>query len=319
MQEISRSILTLTEKEQQCVAFLLAPPYIRKILEITSPSWITGGTVRDCLFFCEKAHQTRHQTGHDHSIDIATALPFSALCQALSSHGIAIKKENLQHKSLQAQIAPECSADITSLRIDKTTDGRHAVTLPTEDIYVDSLRRDFTINALYLTKSGQIFDFHNSKEDLQNRNLRFIGDPHQKLEEDILRLLRFFRFLSPFQDQTIPFDPHILCAILAHREKLSRLSAMRLTVEFKGLLQTPDPQFALSHMQKMGILDKVYFPIASKIPQLSSGHGWKERLITLLEHSSIEPLIALKKFELKRSDRLYIAAHFKDDGRDGRS
>ena len=126
-------------------------------------------------------------------IDIATVLMPEEVIERCENAGIAVVPTGLKHGTVTA-IWRKKTFEITTLRKDVETDGRHAVVLYTDDWKMDAARRDFTMNALYLDKDGIIHDFFNGVEDVKKQHVRFIGDPHMRISEDVLRIFRFFRF-----------------------------------------------------------------------------------------------------------------------------
>jgi poly(A) polymerase/tRNA nucleotidyltransferase (CCA-adding enzyme) len=125
----------------------------------------------------------------------------------------------------------------------------------TDDWRADAARRDFTINAMSLTRSGDIFDYFGGIGDLRAGILRFVGDPSTRIAEDYLRILRYFRFLARYAGG--PADPSALAAIRAGVPGLARLSAERVWSELVGILAAPDPRAAIGLMADLGVLPAV--------------------------------------------------------------
>jgi poly(A) polymerase len=141
-----------------------------------------GGCVRDALL---------DRPVND--VDLATdALP-EAVVAGLEAAGIKAVPTGLQHGTITA-VSSHRPFEITTLRHDVETDGRHATVAFTDDWEADAARRDFTINALSLSRDGTLHDPFGGEQDLRDGIVRFVGDPRQRIEEDVLRLLRFFRF-----------------------------------------------------------------------------------------------------------------------------
>jgi len=145
--------------------------------------------------------------------------------------------------------------EVTSLREDIKSDGRHAVVAFGEDWHRDAQRRDFTMNALYCDAQGMIYDVVGGLEDVKARHIRFIGAAHQRIEEDYLRILRFFRFFA-YYGEGRP-EQEAMRAIVRQREGLKNLSAERIWGELKKLLQAPDPHRALLWMRQSGVLSLI--------------------------------------------------------------
>ena len=147
--------------------------------------------------------------------------------------------------------------EVTTFRKDVETDGRRAVVAFTEDIADDAARRDFTMNAIYARPDGTVVDPLNGLPDLQARRLRFIGDAEERIREDYLRTLRYFRFHAWYGNQAEGFDPDALAAIAATLEGLDTLSRERVGTELVKLLSAPDPAPAVATMRQIGVLSHV--------------------------------------------------------------
>ncbi len=200
-----------------------------------------GGCVRDALL--------GRQVG---DIDVAVDIEPLAVMDALASSDIRTVPTGIAFGTVTALLA-ERTVEITSLRRDVETDGRRAVVAYTTDWHADSERRDFTMNALYCDREGKIWDFHDGQADLEARRIRFVGDPDQRIREDVLRILRFFRFHAQLGFPHI--DPQGLAACTRQRALLPLLSAERVTKELFKLLQADDPVPVLEAMDHVGILD----------------------------------------------------------------
>lgn len=131
--------------------------------------------------------------------DIAVNCDILKLCNILSNHNIKIIKTGIKFSSITAIINTR-KYEITSLREDINCSGRHCDTQSTSSFEIDSKRRDFTINALYVSQYGELFDYNNGLNDLQNNRIIFIGDPQTRIKEDFLRIFRYYRFCSKYND-----------------------------------------------------------------------------------------------------------------------
>ncbi|MDN5927239.1 MAG: CCA tRNA nucleotidyltransferase, partial [Hyphomicrobiales bacterium] len=145
--------------------------------------------------------------------------------------------------------------EVTTLRADVETFGRHARVAFGRDWKADAERRDFTINALYAEANGTIIDLVGGLADVESRTLRFIGDPEARIREDFLRILRFFRFFAWYGAGRPDSEGLKACARL--KEGLKQLSAERVWSELKKLLAAPDPSRALLWMRQAGVLGTV--------------------------------------------------------------
>lgn len=201
-----------------------------------------GGCVRDTI---------AHRPIKD--IDLATPLPPDQTVSLLQKAGIKVIPTGIDHGTVTAVGAQGTHYEITTLRRDVETDGRHATVAFTDDWYADAARRDFSINALSADLEGRVYDYFNGLQDLGAGKVRFIGLPAQRLEEDILRLLRFFRF-SAFYGADGALDGNALEACRVAAPKLATLSGERIAQELFRLLQAPDPATMLMVMQGQGIL-----------------------------------------------------------------
>ena len=147
--------------------------------------------------------------------------------------------------------------EVTTFRKDVETDGRRAVVSFSDQIEDDARRRDFTMNALYADRSGHLIDPLGGLQDAMNRRLRFIDDPVQRIREDYLRILRFFRFFAWYADPGEGADPEALNAIANLADHLGALSVERVGAEMIKLLSAPDPLMALRLMERTGVLAQV--------------------------------------------------------------
>ena len=144
---------------------------------------------------------------------------------------------------------------ITTMRSDQNTDGRHADVVFSDDIKKDAERRDFTINALYADSTGKIINPIGGLEDFNTLAIKFIGDPNNRIQEDYLRILRFFRFHAQFSELVTQFDKVALDAIKKNQDGLKKLSKERIWSELKKILSTSNPARSLYKMSQLGILE----------------------------------------------------------------
>lgn len=206
-------------------------------------SRFVGGAVRDTLIGLPVA-----------DLDLATTHSPETVVTLLEAEGIKAVPTGIAHGTITA-ISRGTSVEVTTLRRDVTTDGRRATIAFTDDWREDAARRDFTINALYASpETGQIFDWFGGLDDLAARHVRFIGDPFQRIAEDHLRILRFFRFLARFGDTP---DPAGLDACTARANDLMALSRERIRDELLKLLVARDAVRVLRLMIDRGVLKPV--------------------------------------------------------------
>ncbi|MCA0904143.1 CCA tRNA nucleotidyltransferase [Qipengyuania aquimaris] len=202
-----------------------------------------GGAVRDTLL--GKAI---------HDIDLATTLVPHAVIDRCKEAGIRTVPTGIDHGTVTA-VLPDGPVEITTLRRDISTDGRRATVAFAEEWREDAARRDFTINALYAhPQTLEIDDYFGGLEDMEDRRVRFIGDARERIREDHLRILRYFRFQARFGDA--PEDEAIAaCSQLAHT--LKGLSRERVAMELLGILSLPDPRGSIALMAEHGILEVI--------------------------------------------------------------
>lgn len=200
-----------------------------------------GGAVRDTLL---------GQPVKD--IDMATTLEPDEVMVRLKRADIHRVPTGIEHGTVTA-VLPGGPVEITTLRHDVSTDGRRATVAFAEDWREDAARRDFTINALYADPlTGEIFDYFGGLADLAARRVRFIGDARQRIREDHLRILRYFRFQARFGSQPADAEAESACCELA--ATLKGLSRERVGMEMMNLLGLPDPAPTVARMAELGVL-----------------------------------------------------------------
>ncbi|MBB4006347.1 CCA tRNA nucleotidyltransferase [Allorhizobium taibaishanense] len=187
-------------------------------------------------------------------IDLATTLVPSEVTARAQAAGIKAVPTGIGHGTVTLVVKGQ-PFEVTTLRRDVTTDGRHAEVAFGTDWQEDAERRDFTINALYADASGEVIDLVGGLKDIENGTLRFIGDARQRIAEDYLRVLRFFRFFA-WYGRGRP-DAEGLRASAAARDELHRLSVERVWSETKKVLLAPDPGRALLWMRQAGVLTAI--------------------------------------------------------------
>lgn len=213
------------------------------------PARLVGGAVRDALLGLSVQDQ-----------DFATPLAPDRVAALARQAGLKAVPTGLAHGTLTI-VSHGKPFEITTLRRDVTTDGRHAEVAFTDDWQADAARRDFTINALYADpETLELFDFNGGLADLQSRTVRFIGEPATRIAEDHLRILRFFRFHARFGVGEP--DPAGLSACIAARNSLMALSRERIRDEMFKLLATDNPLPTLQVMLDGGILA----PVLPEVP-----------------------------------------------------
>lgn len=208
-------------------------------------------------------------------IDIATHDPPERVMTLLERAGLRAIPTGIAHGTVTAVVG-KAHFEITTLRCDVETFGRHARVEFTDDWAADAARRDFTINALFCRPDGMIFDPFDGLSDLGAGRVRFVGDPMQRIDEDVLRLLRFFRFYAHYGRP--PPDVDALAACRAQAHKLPSLSGERVCGEVVKLLKAPDPASVLLLMRGERVLPHL-LPEADNIGRL--------RMLTFIEERGL--------------------------------
>jgi len=221
----------------------LADPALRAVLAALPHARLVGGCVRDALL------------GRPvHDLDLATPDPPEAVMAALREAGLKAVPTGLAHGTVTA-VSDHRGFEVTTLRRDIATDGRHAVVAFTDDWREDAARRDFTINAMSMTSDGTVVDHFGGLADLEAGRVRFVGIAAERIAEDYLRVLRFFRFHARYASG--PPDAEALAVIRAAVPGLARLSAERVWSELKRILTGPDPADTVALMRAAGVLAAV--------------------------------------------------------------
>ena len=199
-------------------------------------------------------------------IDIATPDPPERVLALIERAGLKAVPTGLAHGTVTAMSRGR-PFEVTSLRIDVETYGRHAKVAFTDDWQADAARRDLTINALSCAPDGRIFDYFGGLEDLRAGRVRFVGDPRERIREDYLRLLRFFRFHAHYGRGTP--DPEGLAAAGELAPEGAGLSGERVRAELLRILAAPDPVPVLDLMAARGVLG-VFLPEAARTAALAA-------------------------------------------------
>lgn len=184
-------------------------------------------------------------------VDFAVTTHPEETMARLSAADIRVIPTGIEHGTVTA-VLNDVGYEITTLRKDIETDGRHAVVAFGTNFEDDAKRRDFTINALYVDRSGVVYDYVDGLSDIETMNLRFIGVAGERIQEDYLRILRFFRFFAWFGKHRP--DAEGLKASMRHKEGIKSLSAERIWAEMHKLFSAPDPSRALLWMRQVSVL-----------------------------------------------------------------
>ncbi len=253
----------------------LDAPGTRAVFAALAPArvWAVGGAVRNAV------------TGRAVTdIDLATdALPEVVMARA-GAAGLRAIPTGIDHGTVTI-LSGGIPHEVTTLRRDVATDGRRAVVAFTDDLALDAARRDFTMNALYLTQDGTVVDPVGGLPDARAGLVRFVGDARRRIAEDALRILRFFRFHATCGDPALGIDAEGLAACAAAVDRLAALSRERVGWEIRKLLSAPDPAPAVAAMAQAGVLgavlpgaDATHLPV---LVHLEPAPRWLRRLAIL--------------------------------------
>ena len=219
-------------------------------------------------------------------IDIATDATPETVSAIAESAGFKVIPTGIDHGTVTV-IAGGLHHEVTTFRRDVATDGRRAVVAFSADIAEDAARRDFTMNALYALPSGEVVDPLGGMADLRARRVRFVGEAQQRIREDYLRILRFFRFHAVYGDPTAGIDAEGLAACAELADGISGLSRERIGAEVRKLLAAANPAPSVAAMAQTGVLAHVLpgADIKALAPLVHFEDGiaprWQRRLIAL--------------------------------------
>lgn len=271
-------------------------PASRRVMNVLGargrPARYVGGCVRDALL---------RKPIND--IDIATPELPQTVLGLLKENEIKAIATGIEHGTVTA-VCEGRSFEITTLRSDVSTDGRRATVAFCEDWLEDAKRRDFTFNAMSLDTDGTLYDPFDGQADLKAGRVRFIGCAQDRIREDYLRLLRFFRFNAYYGKTTI--DPEGLQACEKLAEGLQQLSGERISQEFLRLLEAPRPAKWVNMMIRHDILQKI-IPDVLPHPQLEMLCAFEDqpdglrRLACLLPNNQDVMIAVAKRFRLSRA------------------
>lgn len=271
---------------------------------------LVGGVVRDTLLGLDPA-----------DVDLATRLLPEVVLERLKAAGIRAVPTGLAHGTITA-VLPSGPIEVTTLRRDVSTDGRHAIVAFTDAWDQDASRRDFTMNALYADPlTGAVFDSVDGLADLAARRVRFIGDPYRRIAEDHLRILRFFRFHARFGDA---IDQAGLEACVARANDLMALSRERIAAELLKLLVAVRAVPVMTLMVERGILRAVLPEITDPAPLAALAQREAaadvapdaiRRLAALLPPAAADAVGA--RLKLSNADRKRLVAATQGPGTEG--
>ena len=222
--------------ERECVQ-----DFMLRLTELGYKVLFVGGCIRDDLLGEEIA-----------DIDISTSASPSKVIDVAASLGFKTVPKGIRYGTVLV-VPKNFSFEVTSFRRDVSTDGRYATVAYHDDLAEDARRRDFTINAIYADRHGRILDPIEGIPDLKARRVRFVGDPKERIAEDYLRMLRFFRMGALFGDPEKGLDLDGLQAINDMASRVNSLSRERIGQELLGLMAAPNPASSVEKMVQTGI------------------------------------------------------------------
>lgn len=233
-------------------AGFLADPRFRRLIAALDrdgdETRVVGGAVRNALIGLPPS-----------DLDLATTAEPDTVILRAKAAGLKPVPTGYDHGTITVVVEGH-PFEVTTLRQDVETDGRHAVVRFGRDWSADAHRRDFTLNALSVTADGVVHDYVGGLADLAARRVRFIGDPDQRVREDYLRILRFFRFHA--FHAAGPLDADGMAAAIRNRDGLDRVSAERIGAELTKLLAAPRAEPTLAAMQAAGLLPRLLAGVA---------------------------------------------------------
>ncbi|XP_057701342.1 CCA tRNA nucleotidyltransferase 1, mitochondrial isoform X2 [Corythoichthys intestinalis] len=218
---------------------------------------IAGGAVRDLL-----------SGKRPEDVDFATTATPEEMKRMFNAAGIRmINNKGEKHGTITARIHNE-NFEVTTLRVDIQTDGRHAEVEFTTDWQKDAERRDLTINSMFLGLDGTLYDYFKGYDDLQSRTVRFVGSAEQRIQEDYLRILRYFRFYGKVALKPNEHEPETLEAIRANSSGLAAISGERIWVELKKIVICHHAAELLEMMYSLGLAHYIGLPADGNIDEM---------------------------------------------------
>ena len=241
---------------------------------------------------CVRKHLTNEKVD---DIDIATILNTDEIKEKFKNTYFNVVETGVKHRTVTL-ISKNFKLELTTLRKDLETDGRHAEVEYINDWRVDSERRDFTINAIYLDIKGNIFDPQMGTIDLKNNNIKFIGDPQKRIEEDYLRIIRFIRFKIMYNNKV---EPTTNDAIKQNLNGIKKISKERILLELYKILNLKNFVF-LNENNYLKEIFNLVFPEFDNLKRL-------ERLIEICDNSQMnkELLLAILLIDEKNSHEYF--------------
>jgi poly(A) polymerase len=274
----------------------------RAVMAALGEARFVGGAVRNALLGRKVE-----------DVDIATPLAPAEVSRRLEAAGLKAVPTGIEHGTITA-VAGGKPFEVTTLRHDVETDGRHAVVAFTADWAEDARRRDFTMNALYADAEGEVFDYVGGVADLTAGRVRFVGDATTRIREDYLRILRLFRFHAWYGAGDMDADG--LQAAAREKASLKTLSGERLQKEMLRLIEAPSPVAVLRTMSAAGILGELLggetrLPRLERLAQIDADNFFAPdavlRLAALLGAADAQRVAAAWRLSNAHAERLEAA------------
>ena len=256
-------------------------PALRAVIDaLGDAAFFVGGCVRNTLLGEPVA-----------DIDLTTPIEPGEVTRRLEAAGLKAVPTGIEHGTVTAVSGGE-GFEITTFRADIETDGRRAIVRFSTDIAEDAARRDFTMNAIYADPAGEVIDPLDGLADLLARRIRFIGEPRDRIREDYLRILRFFRFTAWYGgtgNENGGIEPEGLAACAELAEGVDGLARERIGAEIRKLLAAPDPAPAVAAMAASGVLARclpgasaaLLAPLVDLEGTAGVGADWITRLVAI--------------------------------------
>ncbi|KAK1796341.1 hypothetical protein P4O66_009410 [Electrophorus voltai] len=245
---------------------------------------IAGGAVRDLL-----------SGKRPEDVDFATTATPEEMKHMFSAAGIRmINNKGEKHGTITARLHTE-NFEVTTLRVDVLTDGRHAEVEFTTDWQKDAERRDLTINSMFLGLDGTLYDYFKGYEDLQNRKVRFVGNAALRIQEDYLRILRYFRFYGRIASEPGQHDTDTLEAIRENARGLAGISGERIWVELKKMLVGNHAAHLLELIYELDLAQYIGLPAGGSVEEM-------KRVCQRVQGSSPKPMTVLSALFRKLDD-----------------
>jgi len=236
---------------------------------------IVGGAVRDILLGIQPK-----------DVDLGTNATPSEMIALFKQYKVHYIETGLQHGTITAHVNKR-DFEVTTLRIDAETDGRHAKVQFTHDWKLDAERRDLTFNAMSLGLDGSLFDYFDGREDLFSHRVRFVGDPRLRIQEDYLRILRYFRFYGRIALEADSHDQTTLNVIRECSDGLRQISVERIWMEVSKILtgnHTPD---LFRRMYELNVSQSIGLPVYSEESMQELTRAWNEQKIHPLQPETL--------------------------------